>query len=425
MDSRLCGKDCNENKIGKAGIIKHRNTRVKADSKTKTSSRDKGDIWIISNCRNPATDLSGVEIVPDDGTLKAYEISDIAYYLLNPNPIEIKKRLIGCEIHYRQRRWVALKNAFSKLFPQRLRRVINADHLPPDVLITNCKLKIPPLKDSDLQAHLAKIYESLRSYDPATKRLPRLNLRKIAHIIGICEDVGGNLSYLKLQGGAEDKLKYLATNMSKDVAVVLRRACQADGLFELRGFDFGSYDAQKSNRLIFFLKNGSPKLCVLKADNQIAYWLDNDQPLKYLHLLEHSINANPNLKKAFTLCRTGKARAIKLFFNRKLEIDYSRSHFPKVYEDVLNACNVNSNQRNLVKNSLNYLQIGVSLNYVPLSDSGEDRLYTHISVLHDLRALESLRNNLPQVYSAISKGAFLSEAGRFYLLDSIEGHSYA
>jgi hypothetical protein len=30
---------------------------------------------------------------------------------------------------------------------------------------------------------------------------------------------------------------------------------------------------------------------------------------------------------------------------------------------------------------------------------------------------------LPQVYSEISKSAFNSEAGRFYLLDSIEGHS--
>jgi hypothetical protein len=73
---------------------------------------------------------------------------------------------------------------------------------------------------------------------------------------------------------------------------------------------------------------------------------------------------------------------------------------------------------------LNYLQIGVSLNYVLLNDSAEDRVHTHISILHDLRALEALKNNLPQVYSEISKGAFISEAGRFYLLDSIEGHSH-
>jgi hypothetical protein len=396
---------------------------VKANSKTKTSSRDSGDIWIISECRNAATDLSGIEDTPDEGTLKAFAISDIAYYLLNPNPIEIKKRLIGCEIHYRNRRLAKIKNALSKIFPRRIRQAINTNHLPPEVLISNCNLKIPPLKDQELAAHFTKIYESLRSYDSVTKRLPQLNIRIISHLIGICEDVGGNLSYLKLQGGIEEKLKYLATYISKDVGVVLRKACQADGLFELRGFDFQSYDGTKSHRLIYFLKDKTPQLCVLTPDNQIIFCLNDDKLLKYLHFLEHSITANPNLRQAFIRCRAGQARAIKLFFNRKLEIDYSKTHFPRVYREVFNTHNVNSNQRNLVKPSLNYLQIGVSLNYVPVSDIGEDRLYTQISVLHDLRAIETLKNNLPQVYSEISKSAFLSEAGRYYLLDSIEGHS--
>ena len=36
-----------------------------------------------------------------------------------------------------------------------------------------------------------------------------------------------------------------------------------------------------------------------------------------------------------------------------------------------------------------------------------------------------LFSDLPQVYSEISKSAFNSEAGRYYLLDSIEGHSNA
>ena len=48
-------------------------------------------------------------------------------------------------------------------------------------------------------------------------------------------------------------------------------------------------------------------------------------------------------------------------------------------------------------------------------------MITLISVLHDLRALELLRKNLPQVYHEIEKRVGVSEAGRFYLLDSIEG----
>lgn len=389
----------------------------------KTGLADTGDIWIISECRNVNVDLSGIEAIPDEGTLKQYKISDLAYYLLNPNPIELKKRLIGCEIHYHKRWLTRIKEAIGKLLPQRLRRWINANNLPPDVLISNCKLKIPSMKDRALEAHFNKIYELLRSYDSATKRLPLLNLKKIDHIIGICEDVGGNFSYLKLKGANEEKIKYLATFLSTHVGVVLRKAHVADGLFELRGFDFGSYKAGNAYRLIWFLHDGKPKLGVLNQEDKFDYWIDDDQLLKYMHLLQHSIKANPQLAHAFNLCRNGQAQAVKLFFNKKLEIDYSKTHFPKIYRDVFNAHNVESKQRNLVMPSLNYLLIGVSLNYVPLSDSGENRMCTHISILHDLRALESLKNNLPQVYSEISKGAFISEAGRFYLLDTIEGHS--
>jgi hypothetical protein len=51
-------------------------------------------------------------------------------------------------------------------------------------------------------------------------------------------------------------------------------------------------------------------------------------------------------------------------------------------------------------------------------------MVTLISVLHDLRALELLRKNLPQVYGEIKKHIHTSEAGSFYLLDSIEGFNH-
>jgi hypothetical protein len=41
--------------------------------------------------------------------------------------------------------------------------------------------------------------------------------------------------------------------------------------------------------------------------------------------------------------------------------------------------------------------------------------------MHDLRALDPLREELPLVYSEINKRAWASEAGRFYLLDAIKG----
>ena len=383
-----------------------------------------GDLWIIQETGKFRTDLDGIEDVSDDGSIKEYKISDFAGYLLNPNPLEVKKRLIGCEIHYCRRRLNIIREKISRIFPSKLQGLINTGNFPPEVLVSNSKLKIPALKDPELEAHFLKIQELLRSYDSVTKRLPQLNPHRIAHVIGICEDIGGNLSYLKLQGGIEEKIKYLTKYISEDVGVVLRKAHIADGLFELRGFNFEALDASDSRRLISFLKDGKLKVCLLNRDDKVAHGMDAGQLLNYLYLLQHSLQANPSLRHVFNLCRRGKAIAVKLFFNRKLEIDYSKTHFPKIYREVFNTYNVKSNQRNLVKPSLNYLQIGVSLNYVPLTDSGEDRLHTHISILHDLRAIETLKNNLPQVYSEISKGAFISEAGRFYLLDSIEGHGH-
>ena len=398
---------------------------MNSDMRTTTNPFGRPDIWIVSDAGSTSIDLSSLEKEPDEGTLREYQISDIAHYLLNPNSIEIRKRLIGCEVHLRKRWFTRMKEAFSHVFPHRIRQWINANSRPPEVLLSSCKLNIPHLKDCALRDHFSNIYELLRSYDTVLKKLPRLNPRKIAHLIGICEDVGGHLSYLKLQGGVEEKIKYMSTHVSKDVGVVLKNAYLADGLFELRGFDFASYQPNRSHRLLSFLSGGEFRMCVLDGDDNIAFWIDDEQLLKYMQLLDHSIKANPNLRNAFYLCRSGQARAVKLFFNKKLDIDYSKIHFPKVYREVFNTYNVGFNQRNLVKPSLNYLLMGVSLNYVPFSDSGDDQLVTHISVLHDLRALESLKSNLPQVYSEISKSAFNSEAGRYYLLDSIEGHSNA
>ena len=142
-----------------------------------------------------------------------------------------------------------------------------------------------------------------------------------------------------------------------------------------------------------------------------------------MQLLEQSLRTNPSISEAFIRCVKGQATPIKLFFNKKLEIDYAKTALPAIYQDVFKTLDVELNQRNLVKPILNYLQIGVSLNYILPEEGQEDRMYTHISVLHDFRALEPLRKNLPQVYSALLQQAFSTEAGRYYLLDSINGYS--
>ena len=401
--------------------FRKREQQVPATKNVRSVSDQNTHIWVISAGRDSQIDLSAIEGAQRDEQVKEYQISDIAYYLLNPKPIEIDKRLIGCEIHYPQRMTTKIIEKIKRLFPRRLRQLWNGHIIPPEVLVTHCKIEMPTLKDKALENHLYSIYESLRSYDSVSKRLPQLDPYHIAHVIGICKDMGGNYTYLKLQGSIDDKLKYIQNYISKNVGVLLRKAYIGDGLFEMRGFDFTAYDSDHAHRLIVYRQNGKPKCCVLNSNNTVEYILDDVHLLKFILLLQQALADDLKLKNAFDFCIRRKAKPVKLFLNRQLEVDYSKSPFPPIYRDILKDKRINSNQQNLIRPALNYLQIGISFNYIPQPENEADNMITLISVLHDLRALELLRKNLPQVYHEIEKRGSVSEAGRFYLLDSIEG----
>ena len=386
-------------------------------------SHDPSKIWIISEGRSSDINLKEMLDGKVDGPYKEFRISDIGHYLLNPHSIEVKKRLIGGEIHYKQGALKKVGKFLRKILPGSAKRRKNGAQVSPELIVSPYKLRIPTMKDSDLEAHLNQFYGLLRSYDSVPKKLALLDPSKIVEIVGICDDIGGNFSYLKLKGSVEEKIKYLEKSFSKDVGVVLNRAYIADGLFELRGYDFESYKPERSYRLVTYSEDGEPKGCVLTAQDKIDFILNDYSLIKNMQLLEQSLRANPSISEAFCRCVKGQATPIKLFFNKKLEIDYAKTALPAVYRDVFKTLDVGLNQRNLIKPILNYLQLGVSLNYILPEDGSEDRLYTHISVLHDFRALEPLRKNLPQVYSALLKQAFITETGRYYLLDSINGYN--
>ena len=116
---------------------------------------------------------------------------------------------------------------------------------------------------------------------------------------------------------------------------------------------------------------------------------------------------------------------MRLLFNRQLGVDYSKAGFPEIYRDVFRTAQTAAANCNLVKPVLNYLQTALSLSYVASGTSGDERLFTHMCILHDLRAIEPLRKSLPAVYAEMSRRAFSTEAGRFYVLDSITGAARA
>lgn len=386
---------------------------------------DKGRVWVISGGRSSDIDPARIDKDADQTAAKEYRISEFARYLLDPQPVEIKKRLVGGEVHYFQKPLQKVKVILSRLFSTKASRARDLLNSSADVFVSQHKFKTPELQDPELEAHLSKMETQLRSYDTFAKRLSQLNRSKISHVIGICEDIGANYSYLKLQGSADEKINYLLKHVSNDVGVVLSKANISEGLFELRGFDFKSYDPGNYFRLMTYRKKGCPLACVLDSSNRVEFQLSEIEALKHLHVLEQSLQVNPGFSNSFKRCIAGRARPVKLLFNKQLEIDYSKTKFPEVYRKVFETHGIKNNQRNLIKPILNYLQIGVSFSYLPPADAGDDKMFTHISVLHDFRALEPLKKNLPNVYSEMNKRTAVSEAGCYYLLDSIKGISNA
>ena len=377
--------------------------------------------WIISEGKLVRLDPADFDPEADRGTVKEYRISEIARYLIHPGPVEIRKRLIGCEVHTARN---GARRLLRRLLPARA-NAQKASRRDSEVLLSGFKLRIPGMKDPDLEAHFKRIADELRGFDPFAKKIARLKTVRLSHIIGVCEDIGGGYSYLKLQGSGEDKLRYLTANVGRDVRVTLHRAHLSEGLFELRGFPRASYNPANAFRLCTYTRDGEPAACVLTSLGNVDFRLSDPQALKYLNLLEHTLKANPELRRAFDSCFLGSGRPLRLFFNKQLEVDYAKANLPEIYRDIFRTVAADASHRNLVKPVLNFMQTAVSLSYLPANEVGDGKLFTQMSILHDLRALEPLRKSLPALYAEMSKRAFTAEAGRFYLLDSITGAAHA
>jgi len=373
--------------------------------------------WVISEGQLVRLDPTEFDPEAETGIVKEYRISEIGRYLLNPGPIEIRKRLMGCEAHLAPTglsRWMQRVPGWGKV---RRRK--------PEVLLTGFKLKIPGFRDPDLDAHFRKMVDELRGFDPFGKKLACLATQRLSQLIGICEDIGGGYSYLKLQGTAEDKIRYLSSHVGRDVRVTIHRSHVSEGLFELRAYSTRGFNPANSYRLYAYSRDGKPAACVLTSLGNLDFRLSDPPAVKYLSLLEHTLSSSPDFRRCFDDCFLGRSRPVRLFLNRQLEVDYSKANFPEIYRDVFRNSETAPSNRNLVKPVLNYLQMAISLSYLPPPDSTDQRLLTHICILHDLRALEPLRKSLPAVYAEMSRRAFSSEAGRYYVLDSITGATHA
>jgi hypothetical protein len=383
------------------------------------------DIWIISGRRGTPPDLLPLKDKGEYQFASMYQISDLGRYLLNPEPIEIQKPLIGCKIQYRPRPWVSVGKRIRNMLSTKGRRYEDEGSEGCEELLAPHEDPYAGLRNESLRTHFEKIEGLLSPYSAIARKLLALDLSKVQDITGICDDLTQERTVLVLNGSLEDKVRYVARHLHQEVGVILPGAYIARDLFELRGFDFGSYVPERVYHLVRFTQEGKAKACVLDADNHIQFWITDVNRIRYLQLLEQSIQRNHKLMDAFRTCAKGDAAPIRLFFNSEIEIDYSESSPPDVYKEVFKACRLAAEDMNAVISSLSNHQLGISFSYVPRTETGAQKLYTCLSVMHNVRALESIKKDLPQLYAEIKKRAGLCEAGRFYLLDSAGGYQHA
>lgn len=381
------------------------------------------NIWLISDSN--LSEFSPSETFNDNTTTviaKEYRISDLANYMLSPTQIKVEKKLVGHKVLYIPPFSHKIKKKIRLILPQKLHGLLKDKRVLCDTFISDHATDKAPLKNTNLEAHFKMIDDLLRPYDPIIKKLSAIDKQNVSDVIGICEDVDGSLSMLNLQGNIDGKINYILNFIEKDVKVILNKAYNPDGLFEMKGFDFKSYDPSRSHRLIKFTQKDKVQYRVISSDNTAKYWVEDNKLVRYLHLLEQSIRTNPNLQDSLNQCVRGNAKPLKIFFDRQLEIDYSQRHFPEIYKRVFERYNINAHKKDTVVNLLNNSRVGILFSYVPQSGCGEEKLFTNFSVMHNFKALEPIKYDLPQVYSEISKKASVTEAGKFYLLDSFRGY---
>jgi len=384
--------------------------------------KGQNDIWIISGGRAVNLDLSSICGQTGSNPVTEYRISELARYLLSPNPISVEDKLIGCRIKYKTPSATIIEWLKSKSLWKKGNIGSKAPYI--EEILSTSRIGFPLFNDEDLNRHFIKINELLRVYDPAQKKIAGLDRKKLEDITAICEDIGGNRYQMSLQGDIEQKISYVRNSLSRLVNVVFKMPYQSTGLFEMRGFRFPLFNPHIYYHLIKFTQDNQTRYCVLNDMYQLEYWVKDHELINFIHMFEQSIRTDPKLREALTLCIKGEAKPLKLFFPKKLDQNYTGEYLPMAYRGIIDIYKMNDTEKAVIANMLNNHQRIVSFNYVPKCEAGRQKLCINISVLHDVKAIEPIRNLIPQLYSEIDKKAPFSDIGKLYLLDSLRGFQY-
>ncbi len=384
------------------------------------NARSKKNIWVISSGDKANNDfLKGNGLESD--AIKIYRISEIGKYLLSPSTIEVEERIIGYTLHFKQPKSNLFKQKIKKRAPF-LHRFFKEKSIPSRERLISPLDPLPLFDDPGFQSYMNSLYDLTRPFHPMIKEIERIDAGILSDITGICEDSGGSARYtLTLRGTIPEKIDYLKNFLGKKIRVTLKSAYLADGLFEMRGFDFVTYSPDKWFYLVKYASNQTFKYAVLDQARKVLFHVEDRLFIRFIHILDQSLHSNENLKEAFSLCMEGGARPTKLFFTKKLDISYSTTYLPPLYRRIFDERRMEDPVREMITEIINNHQRIVTFGYIPQSHTDTEKTVTTISVMHDIRALEPVKIHLPDFYSKITEITMNSDAGSYYLLDSMKG----
>jgi hypothetical protein len=379
-------------------------------------------IWLISSGWKSSLDLEEAFPGLETDSVREYRISDIANYMINPNPIKVNNRLMGCEIIHRRSGWQAVKQRIKTLFSKNTKDDPARPSDQGEVLISGILPSASAAAATkELNTHISQIYDLLIPFDALVQKISNLDKNLVLDVNGICEDLEGNRSFMRIAGPVENKINFIIHNLAKDTQVLVEKAHFSEGLFEMRAFNFKAYNPDNHHRLVKFTQNDKPMLCTLTHDNKVNYVLEDVELITYLQLFELALKGNDPLKNLLYHYCEGSALPLKILFNQEIKTDYSRANLPLLYRRMEESGTMGPREKMLIAKVLNQKQFGLSLNYIPQQGEFNERLITSIFVMQNLTALDPIKSLAPQLYWTINSNAAISEAGTFYLIDSIRG----
>ena len=377
--------------------------------------------WIISAGVYTDIDLTALGIRAAPKRVLEYALSDIGRYLLFPGPFEIESRLMGCECDLKPSGWQRFKNALAA---RRFLRSKGGRPVAPAerrLFMARLFVPIPCLRNEALARHVDRVRDMLRSLDPVLPEIAGLDLDRVADMRGVCQDAGGHRTHIDLGGDLEAKRRYVLDNLAGRVPITLPQAWIAGGLYEMRGLAARHYQEERRHRLLRFHVDGQFFACLLNAAGRVAFWIEDADRFHHLLILQQALETDAVLRASFESCLRGEGQAMRVLINADMDIDYSLNRLPRVYRELLQSLDLAVEARKEVVRSLNARQTGVSFSFSRPEGFGDPQPTTSIAVLHDVKALDPLRESLPELYAAINRKASLSEAGKYYLLESIKG----